>query len=138
MLKTISYNHHVFVGDIGKSSKNYFSCGKRAALPNGVTSVMPGMSAPKAVPSHVKRQFPGGMPIAQIFGSGDDGGAIQYAVKGADNKIGFYVAPKDVIFSSSEFIVSSSSIVPRKLLNSLTRTIAKKSKKSTSPSISSS
>ncbi|KAE9962340.1 hypothetical protein BLS_000459 [Venturia inaequalis] len=98
------YNHHVFVGDIGKSSKNYFSCGKRAALPNGVTSVMPGMSAPKAVPSHVKRQFPGGMPIAQIFGSGDDGGAIQYAVKGADNKIGFYVAPKDVIFSSSEFI----------------------------------
>jgi hypothetical protein len=115
----------VFVGDIGKSSKNFFSCGKGGSLPKGVTSAMPGMSAPKVAASsargmdgmsgmggysgraitHIKRQLPGGMPIAQIFGSGDDGGAIQYGVKGADNKIGFYVSPKDIIFSSSEFIV---------------------------------
>jgi hypothetical protein len=122
LLTMISYNHHVFVGDIGKSSRNYFSCGKGGSLPKGVVSVIPGMSAAKGTASpaggmagmaghsgrtitHVKRQFPGGMPIAQIFGSGDDGGAIQYAVKGADTKIGFYISPKDLIFSSSEFIV---------------------------------
>jgi hypothetical protein len=46
-----------------------------------------------------------------IFGSGDDGGATQYAVKDADNKIGFYISPTDLIFSSSEFIVSSLNVL---------------------------
>jgi hypothetical protein len=122
ILMAISYNHHVFVGDIGKTSKSYFSCGKGGSLPKGVTSAIPGMSSPKGAAkpaggmsgmaghsgrsiNRVKRQFSGGMPMAQIFGSGDDGGAIQYAVKGMDNKVGFYVSPKDIIFSSSEFIV---------------------------------
>lgn len=89
---------------MGKKTRNVFSCGKGGTLPPGVVSVAPGVGK-SGGHSHGKRQMPG-MPIAQVFGSGDDGAAVTYAVKGVDNKVGFYVSPSELIFTSAEFIVS--------------------------------
>jgi hypothetical protein len=101
------YNHHVFVADMGKSMKNYFSCSwagfpkspQQPAAQNGAAS--PGGHAHGGGGAGmVRRQF----GMSQIFGSGDDGSATQYATKNSANKVGFYIGPKDNIFQSSEFI----------------------------------
>jgi hypothetical protein len=114
------YNHHVFVADVGKTTKNHFACSfpsggfKWPSSPKGAASPP---AAPKAAASPAPMSGMGGhshggkllrrqtIPgMAQIFGSGDDGVPMQYANKDASNKVGFYVGPKDMVIQSSEFI----------------------------------
>jgi hypothetical protein len=125
------YNHHVFVADVGKTTKNHFACSfpsggfkwpsapKSAAPPASAPSnapnpapaaapAMSGMSGMSGMGGHshggklARRQTVPGM--AQIFGSGDDGVPMQYANNDASNKVGFYVGATDTIVQSSEFI----------------------------------
>ncbi|KAF1992051.1 hypothetical protein K402DRAFT_459245 [Aulographum hederae CBS 113979] len=113
------YNHHVFVGDIGKKQSPIYSCstGANTTTPNPETTEAPaegghadmeGMSAEgEAGHSHgdrVRRDGTSGLAV-QLLGSGDDGAPMSYASSQPDViKTGFYVGKEEKVMHSSEYV----------------------------------
>ncbi|KAF1816595.1 hypothetical protein P152DRAFT_493004 [Eremomyces bilateralis CBS 781.70] len=108
------YNHHVFIGNMGKTTPNPFNCSTEnlPPLPGASTTPAAGSEAgghsngsesnmDSHSHSHSKRQFAG---LTQIMGSGDDGTPIDYFVRKGNLKAGSYVSPTDRIIHSSEFV----------------------------------
>jgi hypothetical protein len=112
------YNHHIAVVDVGKTNILPFDCKwNMTAIMEGVGSgflatgaTMGGAKGHEAVAKHAlsrlsKRQIGlPGSPVSQIFGSGDDGSALNYFANEGNFKAGYYIGKNDIMLHTTEVI----------------------------------